>query len=412
MRTKGRAAPSGCNREGRRRGAGIMACLILPVVFLNCGTCARTGSGAGTRTDRLADILDRAKKEFNIPALGVIALDSRGVIEQAIVGVRDIYGADPATCEDYFHLGSNTKSITGFIAAKLVQDGLIGWDARFFDLVPELAAASRSDYRDITLADLLSHRAWVQPFASGTELEEIPELKGGIMEKRIGFAEYVLKQKPTRTSGQSLFKPYAYSNAGYVLAAAMLERAGGRSWEELAHEVLVGDLGLSMHIGFPVELGSSQPRGHLPGAYIGKGKDTLMIYDTEYRVKHDDILSPAGNISMSMTDYAEFLRLNLQGLEGTDNYLTADMYRSIHFGIPQYAIGWENSRENNADVSSHSGSKGNFMCHARIIKDRDLAMVVFANSGIVNALDPISRFFGEMKLEGCLDEIQRLFETL
>jgi len=396
------------------RGAGrvrITACLILPFLLLNCGTSARTGGGAGTRTHRLTEILARVKSEFNIPALGVIALDSRGVIEQAIVGVRDIGGADPAACEDYFHLGSNTKSITGFIAAKLVQDGLIGWDTRFFDLVPELAAASRSDYQDITLADLLSHRAWVQPLASGADLEMIPELEGGIMERRIGFAEYVLKQEPTRTSGQSLFKPYAYSNAGYVLAAVMLERAGGKSWEELAHKVLVDDLGLSMHVGFPVEVGQNQPRGHLPGAYVGKGKDALMIYDTEYRVKHDDVLSPAGNVSMPMVDFAELVRLNLQGLEGADNYLTADMYRYIHFGIPQYAIGWENSRENNIDVSSHSGSKGNFMCHARIIKDKDLALVVFANSGIVNALNPISRFFGELKLAGYLDEIQRLFEA-
>jgi hypothetical protein len=56
----------------------------------------------------------------------------------------------------------------------------------------------------------------------------------------------------------------------------------------------------------------------------------------------------------------------------------------MHFGIAQYAIGWGNARKNGADVSSHSGSAGNFFCHARFIPEKDLAIVVFANSGIVN----------------------------
>jgi CubicO group peptidase (beta-lactamase class C family) len=355
--------------------------LLLPIL---AGSCVSSTTNTGPTKDRLAAILTKARKKFTIPALGAVVLGAGGIREDVVLGVRDINGSDPASSRDYFHLGSNTKAVTGFLAAKLVRDGLIGWETRFLDLFPELAAESRGDYREITLRDLLSHRAWVPPMLSSKDYKTIPELGGDIENKRIQFSSYMLKRPPQRTSPQSPFKAYAYSKAGYVMAAAMLEKVSGRSWEALIDEVLVRDLGLPAHVGFPVDLGPDQPRGHLPGSYVGEDPSQLVIYDTEYVLRNRDVLNPAGNLSMPMIDYAKFIQLHLQGLEGMDNYLPADMYRFMHFGIAQYAIGWGNARKNGADVSSHSGSAGNFFCHARFIPEKDLAIVVFANSGIVN----------------------------
>jgi len=358
------------------------------------------------RTERLEQLLTEVKDHYNIPAIGVIVVNSDRVIDSVSIGRRDIHSGDPATSDDYFHLGSNTKAITAFIAAKLVHDGAIDWETRFFDLVPELTDAARDEYANITFGDLLSHRAWVRPYRSGAEMEHIPALEGAIQSQRIEFARYVLEEEPVR---RPLFKRYAYSNAGYVLIAVMMERATGRSWEQLVQDVMVEDLGLPTRVGFPIEIGPDQPRGHLPGAYLGEGKDVLVVYDTEYVVKHEEVMNPAGDLCMPMTEYARFIQLHLRGLRGEDNYLPAETYEFMHFGIDQYGMGWENAHIRGMEYSEHSGSRGNFFCHVRIVPGQDLAIIVFANSGILNALNPVSYFFGGIRLARYFDRIEALY---
>ena len=172
--------------------------------------------------------------------------------------------------------------------------------------------------------------------------------------------------------------------------------------------MLVNDLKLSA-IGWPIEIGDEQPRGHLPGSYVGKESDDLMIFDTEYHYENDDILNPAGDLNMDMFNYASYIQLNLRGLKGIDNYLSGGTYQFIHLGIPHYSIGWENSKKDDVTISEHSGSKGNFFCHIYIVKEKDLAILVFANSGILNALNPIKYVLGGKKLSNYLNQIENLY---
>ena len=50
------------------------------------------------------------------------------------VGYRDILTKEASQSGDYYNIGSNTKSFTSFLAAKMVEDNLIKWDTKFFDL--------------------------------------------------------------------------------------------------------------------------------------------------------------------------------------------------------------------------------------------------------------------------------------
>ena len=132
-----------------------------------------------------------------------------------------------------------------------------------------------------------------------------------------------------------------------------------------------------------------------------------MILKLHY--ENDDILNPAGDLNMNMLDYARHIQLNLQGIHGTDNYLTSGTYKYMHFGIPYYSIGWVNSRKGDVTVSQHSGSKGNFFCHAYIVPEKDIAIIVFANSGILNALNPIEYYLGGKKLQNYLTRMENLY---
>jgi CubicO group peptidase (beta-lactamase class C family) len=68
---------------------------------------------------------------YNYPsvAYGVIRNDS--VLVLNTVGYRDIETKEKTQTTDYYHIGSNTKAFTGFLAAKIVEDSLIQWDTKF-----------------------------------------------------------------------------------------------------------------------------------------------------------------------------------------------------------------------------------------------------------------------------------------
>ena len=385
----------------------IMLSTFLIIAFAGCNANIGNNSTNNSEPKELDEILIQIKNEFNIPALGAIILSSSSIIDKAIIGVRSIESNEETTFEDNFHLGSNTKAITGFISGKLAEDGKIGWDTKFFDLFPELKESSREDYHLISLSDLLSHRDNILLFTTVNReiMDKIPASEGDIKYRRLKFCEYVLQEEPERP----FFKTYAYSNAGYVMAAAMLEKVSGISWEELVQKVMVDELKMSVNTGWPIDIGNDQPRGHLPGSYMGKESDSLVIYDKDYHFENEDIIYPAGDLNIKMLDYARYIQLNLQGLRGFDNYLSRDTYEFIHFGIPYYSIGWENSKDGSLNISQHSGSKGNFFCHTYIIKEKDMAIIVFANFGILNALNPIEYYQGGKKLDAYLQLIENLY---
>ncbi len=318
--------------------------------------------------------LDSVLRTYKIPALVAAVIEPTG-ISYAYGGVRRNDRPEPVRLNDFFHIGSDTKGITSFIAAKLVEQGKLRWDAKLVDVVPELRGKIRPEYEAVTLDALLSHRAGIRPYDSGKEIESLPVLTGTVSQKRLQFALHVLQESPVVPT-QGLI---VYSNAGYALAALMLERAGQRSWEELVARTFK-KLGLHERMGFPNRQDPSQPWGH----WLQNPQDSLLTAlgpTIPYHIQ--DVLAPSGDVAMPLPDYARFVQLHLLGLLGQDNYLKASSYQLLHFGKKEYAYGWAVSAfaVSGAAITFHDGTAGTFFCHTIIIPSEKIAFVVIANAG-------------------------------
>lgn len=119
---------------------------------------------------------------------------------------------------------------------------------------------------------------------------------------------------------------YTYSNAGYAIAASMIEKVTGKQWENLIQDLLFEPLDIHVSFGWPASTDKNQPWGHciLP-------KDSILTShppDDEYKI--DEIINPAGNYSMSIKDYTKILQLNLLGLNGVDTILKSATYNYFH----------------------------------------------------------------------------------
>lgn len=325
-----------------------------------------TGLCFGQRTSSFADSIRIA---YKIPEISYAAIDSKTIFEISALGKHSTELPDIATIDDRFHIGSNTKAITAFIIAKYVEKGKLKWTSKFFDIFPEWKKNSNPTYHKITLKDLLSHRARIQPF-QGENDTIIPEIKGTKQEKRKLFGKFVLTLAPT---DEDTIHKFNYSNADYTLAALMLEKVTKKSWEQLIEKIFNKDLKLEVGLSWPENQKNKDTWGHS----YENGKLIPVPSNVDY---HLDYTEPAGDLNVKLKDYIKFVQLNLDGLKGNDNYLTAKTYQFIHKGIENYALGWYNIYENGKELSTHSGTAGTYYSLVHIDRIQLKAYIIFTNS--------------------------------
>ncbi len=320
----------------------------------------------GQKTTRFADSI---RKTYKIPEISYAVIDNKTTFEIAALGKHSAELSDTATLNDRFHIGSNTKAMTAFMIAKYVEKGQLKWTTKFFDLFPEWRTKSKADYLNITLQELLSHRAGIQPF-QGENDPQIPEFKGTTQDKRNQFGRFVLTLEPAKIDAAN---PFIYSNAGYTLATLMAEKVTKQSWEQLIESVFNKNLKLNVKLSWPENQKLKDTWGHS----FENGKLTPIPSTVDY---HLDFTEPAGDINIKLKDYIKFIQLNLAGLSGKNNYLKAETYTFIHKGIENYAMGWYNIYEKKKELSTHSGTAGTYYSLVHIDRAKNKAYIIFTNS--------------------------------
>lgn len=321
-------------------------------------------SAQNTRND-----IDSIRLQYHIPEVSYAVTTDSKILTINTLGLHSINLKDPATLNDRFHLGSNTKAMTAFIIAKYVESGKLKWNTKFFDIFPEWKINSKSYYFNITLEQLLSHRAGIQPF-QGDNDPVIPELTGNKREKREKFGKFVLTLDPVLPDENNSF---VYSNAGYTLATLMLEKTTGKSWEDLVEKVFNKDLKLNVGFSWPENQIKKDTWGHS----FDNGILNPVPSNTDY---HLDYTEPAGDLNIKLSDYVKFIQMNIQGLEGQNNYLKAATYNYLHNHFENYSLGWFNIKENNINWSTHSGTAGTYFTLVHIDKTNLLGYIIFTNS--------------------------------
>ncbi len=321
----------------------------------------------------VAALVRRARSRFGIPAVAVAILGSAGVTVEWIEGERVQGRGDAATLDDFFHIGSCSKSVLAVMAARLVEEGRIAWDARLFEVVPELAVGAHEAYGGVTLEDLFLCEAGVQPFTDGAK-EPLPVYDAADGDPRWSFARDLVARPPASKRKAGRFV-HLYSNASYTLAALMLERVSGLRYEEHVRRTLVDAWGLAVHVGWPHAAGADQPWGHMLGT------KAVTTFGPEHPYRIPELLTPAGDLSMTPRGFAAYIREHLRGLRGVDGHLTSASYGRIHFARRGFSLGVANGVLGGKRYSGLDGSAGTFFCRAVLVPEEDVALTVMTNAG-------------------------------
>jgi CubicO group peptidase (beta-lactamase class C family) len=317
-------------------------------------------------------MLDAVRARYDLPALAVVVLQDGKTVEREAVGLRKSGDPTPVTMDDRFHLGSNTKAMTATLAAMLVEEGKLRWDTTIAEVFPELKEKMDAGYRAVTLEQLLTHRGGVPHEPPSDAWERAREQRGTVREQRYEFIGAVLAAPPAAPPGTQNI----YSNQGYAIAGAMLERTLDEPWESLMESRLFGPLQMkSAGFGSPGAKGEVQePWGHL-------GKDRRL---EPVQSDNPPAIGPAGTVHCSLGDYARFVALHLD-TEKAGGLLKPATLMRLHTPPPgeKYAFGWGAVERPWAGGTAltHSGSNTMWYVVAWLAPLRNFAVVVATNRG-------------------------------
>jgi CubicO group peptidase (beta-lactamase class C family) len=189
----------------------------------------------------------------------IVRLDGQGV-GTAVSGIRRVGDSALVTPDDRFHVGSNSKAFTAQIAARAVDAGQISWDTTVDEIFGAQTAIDPG-YAGVTLRQLLTHQGGTPQFGSFDDWFPLGSLPGTPTQQREKMAQNILSAPRAIAPGVSPFE--RYSNSGFGIAAAMVERATGQAWESMVTQTFNTGMGLGVHVGAPGADGTAQPYGHV-----------------------------------------------------------------------------------------------------------------------------------------------------
>jgi len=362
----------------------------------------------------LAELLESIRVEERLPALAAAVIIEGEIYKVAAVGTRKFGSENWVSVDDSFLIASCSKAFTATLAAILVENGVLKWDTTIKEAYPDLDM--RSEYENVTLIQLLSHRAglpeWIGHQTSKTVNDQfaanwwVDRKAPRIMRSK--YLKATVKQGLADDPDQSVY----YSNSGYIMAGAMLEKISGKTYEQLMIEKIINPLGLhTAGFGPPVKVSSTyQPSGHKA---VGWSPAPISRDFPVY-------MAPTAAIHVSIEDWAKFIRFHLNSEINGRVVLSDDALRRLHtppnnanwrkdaeengYGVPSlnYALGWYT-----LDIGGkkgllwHPGGNTGFIAQVIMDPNHNNAVMVVTNvrekhEHLFHAMSKIKEYYSEI----------------
>jgi CubicO group peptidase (beta-lactamase class C family) len=370
----------------------------LPLILFSFVACAAR-LAALEKAPEVADIsatLQPIIAQAGIPGMSALVLRGDTIIAQGAAGFRAEGKPERVTVDDEFQLCSCTKAMTATITAELIDEGKLRWDTTLPELFGDAVKLDPA-WRTATVRMVLSHRA-----GFGDDSAHLFRIlttflfrHGSLADQRRRCAAKVLSHRPDYAPGSK----YQYSNMGYIVLGAAIERLTGKSWEDLMRERLFQPLGMTTAgFGPPGTPGKrDQPWGHgarrlLYAQLPGRGH----AYDPGSRnADYPLIYGPAGTVHASLSDWAKFIAVHLRSDPSNPHrevsLLQPDTFSKLHTlegGETVFAGGWivatrpwaQGPRTGDVGrVLVHEGDNGRWNVAVWLAPEIDLAVLVACN---------------------------------
>lgn len=356
-------------KQNMRKILLLIAC-YLPILLI--------GQSEKNKIASLDAYIEQARQQWEAPGIAVAIVKEGKVLLSKGYGVKSLVKKGAVNQNTIFGIGSTTKAMVTAVMGMLVDEGIVHWDDKVIEHMPEFQLYDPYVTRELRIRDLLTHNA-------GLGNADFLWLYNDLSSKEILHQMRYVKPAYSFRGG------YTYQNIMYLAAGELMAKVTGKPWAELMQERLFSPLGMTNTYASLLASQKQQNRS-TPHHYVND--QIVPIADCSA-----DPVAPAGAIWSSVEDMSKWMRFMLDSakvngarLLEEDTYLellrpqviipASQFYPTTALTKPHwttYGLGWFQHEYKNYALSFHTGSLPGTTAIIGLIPEENLGVYVLGN---------------------------------
>jgi CubicO group peptidase (beta-lactamase class C family) len=349
----------------RTRGP-VHAAFLVALCLLPIGPEARRQTGL---PDDFTPLVRRLMARDQIPGVAVGVVEGGRLVFARGFGHRNVDRRLPVTPDTLFPVGSCSKAFTATAIALLADEGRIALDAPVRSYLPDFSLQDPVASATLTTRDLLTHRSglprhdlfWYQAPFSRDELY-----------RRLRYLE----------PGGPPHARYRYNSLMFVVAARIVERVSGESWENFVQERILFRLNMRRTLLSPEAMEADADHASPYSIREGSAREIAMLRGL-------NAIAPAGAVQSSLRDLARWIVFHATR---SPELLGEEAWRDLHrprVEMPEpdqsevqhhsYALGWIHESYRGHTLVVHDGAIDGFTAHLGFVPETGQGLIILMN---------------------------------
>lgn len=305
------------------------------------------------------------------PGASVIVTKRGRVLFRKAYGLANIEQDIPLQADDLFRAGSLTKQFTAAAVILLAQEGKLALS----DPITRYLQDYPTHGQVITIEHLLTHSSGIRDYVGMPGFVENMTKDKSVNELIAGF-----KDEPIQFTPGSKF---AYSNSGYVLLGAIIERVRGLPYHEF----------MARNIFIPLGMKATAVDGYERDAWAARGSRVLGYRrgDTAPLISASQAYA-AGSLVTNVDDLARWDAAITDGkLLKPDNWRR--MFSRYHLSggeLTKYGYGWFLSSRAGHTTAEHGGLTSGFSSYVLRMPQEGVYVAILTNNDLSNILSMLA----------------------
>jgi CubicO group peptidase (beta-lactamase class C family) len=219
------------------RGLGLALALMLLLPALQpAGLAHEPGPEPPATVRELEHYIREILEREGVPGIILSIVEDGQESWRAGIGLADIESRLPVSEDTIFRIGSISKMFASIAVMQLVEQGELNLDQRLSDLAPEIEFSNPwEENHPVRLVHLLEHTSGFEDL----HLREYAYDNSGItLQEALAFNPY------SRAARWPPGMYFSYSNSGPAVAAYIVEKESGQSFEDYVREHIFVPLGM------------------------------------------------------------------------------------------------------------------------------------------------------------------------
>ncbi|AXE65473.1 hypothetical protein BBF93_15490 [Hyphomonas sp. CACIAM 19H1] len=338
------------------------------------------------KSGQIRALLETARERHGLIGLGaVVAAPEDGIIALAVTGER-VRGGAAIQAADAWHIGSNTKMLTGLGWARLVEAGSARWGMTLGEIFE--GETLHPGWQDVTIEELLAHRSGAGANPGVLWMTRAGRNGDPVAQQRASLVASTLQKAPAGKRGA-----FVYSNLGYIIAGRAIEQVAGtgETYEQLMRRLVIDQApqGAGMGFGFGPP---SAIQGHKGGLFGG-----LRPVGTGPSADNAPAFASAGTAHISLAGHALLLLPFLEGPQALPDEMRRRLMMPYPDAAAEYAMGWGvQTGRDGKPVYLHAGSNTMWLSQVVVLPEPGAVIIVNTNTAGKQADEAIRELTGQL----------------